>query len=167
LPGRNRVGRVLKSAGRRGCRIAKRESLPPARALRILAWAIALPQRHAAPWHWPCRWCRLHRSLWPRGARAGETRVAFPPPKGAIPFPGSGRVSRQAGGRIAVSAPCPGRFSGHGQAARPRGGQDGAFAVDSAAPADKRRASRISPGAAVPGLLEKRPWRNRRPSRSV
>ena len=39
--------------------------------------------------------------------RVGRNAVRFGvPPKEAIPFPGSGRVSRQAGGRIAVSAPC-------------------------------------------------------------
>jgi hypothetical protein len=53
------------------------------------------------------------------------------------------------------------------QAAGRHAVRGGAFAVDSAALAGKRRTSRISPGAAVPGLLEKRLWRNRRPSRSV
>ena len=99
-----------------------------------------------------------------RGKRGSRFRVQ---PKRASPFPGSGGASRQAGGRIAVSAPCPSCFPWYGQAAPPRSGQDGAFAVDSAVPADKRRASRISPGAAVPGLLEKRPWPNRRLSRFV
>ena len=58
-------------------------------------------------------------------------------------------------------------FSAGRQAAGRHAVRGGAFAVDSAALAGKRRTSRISPGAAVPGLLEKRLWRNRRPSRSV
>ena len=40
----------------------------------------------------------------PRGR--GKRMRFLIPPKGAIPFPGSGRFSRQAGGRIAFSAPC-------------------------------------------------------------
>jgi hypothetical protein len=58
-------------------------------------------------------------------------------------------------------------FSAGRQAAGRHAVRGGAFAVDSAALAGKRRTSRISPGSAVPGLLEKRLWRNRRPSRSV
>jgi hypothetical protein len=90
--------------------------------LRILAGAIALPQRHADPMQAggpsprPAP-PRPRRALTFRGAgctgpggsvqrgRGNAVRFLFPP-KGAIRFPGSGRVSRRAGGRIAFSAPC-------------------------------------------------------------
>ena len=72
-----------------------------------------------------------------------------------------------AGGISARKKPHRGGFSAGRQAAGRHAVRGGAFAVDSAALAGKRRTSRISPGAAVPGLLEKRLWRNRRPSRSV
>ena len=72
-----------------------------------------------------------------------------------------------AGGISARLKPHRGGSSAGRQAAGRHAVRGGAFAVDSAALAGKRRTSRISPGAAVPGLLEKRLWRNRRPSRSV
>ncbi len=60
------------------------------------------------------RWCGQHRSLQKRRAQAGERGSRFPfPPKGAIPFSGPGSVSLQAGGRIAVSAPCQVGRTGH------------------------------------------------------
>ncbi len=47
------------------------------------------------------------RSIGHRPARAGETRVAFPDPAHrGNSFPRTGKISRQAGGRIAVSAAC-------------------------------------------------------------
>jgi len=44
-----------------------------------------------------------------RGKRGSRFLI---PPKGAIPVPGPGRFSRQAGGRIAFSAPCQGGCQG-------------------------------------------------------
>jgi hypothetical protein len=84
-----RTGRVLKKCPRTGCLTAKQETLPPARALRILARAIAPAGSGAG-----LSWCGQHRSLRKRRARAGGNAVRFGvPPKGAIPFPGPGRFS--------------------------------------------------------------------------
>jgi len=65
-----------------------------------------------------CRWCGRHRFLWKRRARAGETRVAFPPPaltkalsplqwQGPSPLPQRQAEPRRAGGQSPRPAPAP------------------------------------------------------------
>jgi hypothetical protein len=53
-------------------------------------------------------WCGLHGSWWQRRAGGGNAVPFGVPPGRAIPFPGSGRFSWQAGGRIVFSAPSQG-----------------------------------------------------------
>ncbi|MFN7269705.1 MAG: SDR family NAD(P)-dependent oxidoreductase [Cereibacter sp.] len=107
-----------------GCLTEKREPLASARALRILAGAIApatapgssqARQGPKPPGQRPpgralaCRCaggtglCR--KVTQGRGKRGSRFLTA---PRRATPVPGSGRSSRQACGRIAVSAPCQG-----------------------------------------------------------
>ena len=110
-----------KGAGRMGCLTEKRETLPPAR--------LAHPGRG----HPPCHSATLPlgqpgakapgqrppgRALASLGAgctglgggvaqgRGKRGSRVLIPPGGPIPVPGPERVSRQASGRIAVSAPC-------------------------------------------------------------
>jgi hypothetical protein len=95
------------------------------------------------------RWCGRHGSLQKRRAQAGERGSRFPfPPKGAIPFPGPGSVSRQAGGRIAVSAPCQGQqrtFPPH--AFRPRPSPLGP--AQRVPPMQRGQSARPAPGPAL------------------
>jgi len=116
------------------CLTEKQEPLPPARAFRILAGAIApataprcplsgrgpkapgqrpprprraLPARRVGRWPVGVPGSAGLRGTVARGRGKRGSRFLIPP-KGAIPFPGPGRVSRQAGGRVVVSAPCQG-----------------------------------------------------------
>ena len=94
-PSPNRV--LKKSTGRRGCLTEMREPLAPVRALCTLPGAIAPATAPGLT--------QASRGLKPPASARPASGGRFPP-AGTVPFPGPGRVSRQAGGRIAVSAPC-------------------------------------------------------------